>query len=66
MTHTGPVPTSDGKLNEPYDSGCKCPKCGDPMKCQTWESSDGAYEDYRYTCTNKDCHYVYWIDGIDS
>jgi hypothetical protein len=42
-----------------------CRKCGkENVRCESWESSDGAYEDYRYTCA--DCGHVWWIDGIDS
>lgn len=37
--------------------------CGCKVKYRSWESSDGAYEDYQYRCENG---HVWWIDGIDS
>lgn len=44
----------------------KCTKCGHTgqVTCSVHESSDGAYEDWRYTC--QACGHVWWIDGIDS
>lgn len=36
------------------------------MMVRIWESSDGAYEDEQYRCTNKECNHVLWVDGIDS
>jgi hypothetical protein len=42
-----------------------CRKCnGHNVKFRIWESSDGAYEDYRYSCP--DCGAIWWVDGIDS
>ena len=32
----------------------------DADKAALWESSDGAYEDHKYTCTA--CGSVYWVD----
>ncbi len=44
-----------------------CPKCGQmTVVYQIWESSCGGYEDVKYTCTNKACNCVWWVDGIDS
>ena len=66
MTHTGPMPESAGEFTA-TERGIKCHKCGQPTaKCETWESSDGAYEDYKYTCQSPACGYVWWVDGIDS
>ena len=43
----------------------RCRKCGSTrVGYRTWESSDGAYEDYNYKCY--DCGASWWIDGIDS
>jgi ssDNA-binding Zn-finger/Zn-ribbon topoisomerase 1 len=44
----------------------KCPKCGSTMIGQLWESSCGGYEDYKYTCTNKSCNHIKWIEGSDA
>jgi DNA-directed RNA polymerase subunit M/transcription elongation factor TFIIS len=42
-----------------------CPKCrSDQIAYRLWESSDEAYEDYRYRCL--DCGHDWWVDGIDS
>ena len=67
MTHSAPLDDSAGKFfTEWVESATRCPKCNEPMKCQLWESGDGAYEDHRYTCENPACGYVRWVDGIDS
>jgi hypothetical protein len=42
-----------------------CPVCGQyNVTMQKWESSDGAFEDAKFTCST--CQYEWWIDGIDS
>ena len=42
----------------------KCPKCGlDNVMCRTVTSSDGAYDDDEYKCS--DCNYHWWVDGDD-
>jgi ssDNA-binding Zn-finger/Zn-ribbon topoisomerase 1 len=64
--HTKPMSEHEGDLADAVPSQRKCSKCGSPMVCQTWESSCGGYEDYKYTCTNKSCRHVHWVDGIDS
>ena len=64
--HTGPMSESQGKFDEPKETGRKCPECGGRMTCQTWESSDGAYEDYKYKCADPKCGHVHWVEGIDS
>jgi hypothetical protein len=38
--------------------------CGHPVQVRTWESHDGAYEDYQYRCLGGG--HVWWIDGIDA
>lgn len=60
-----PVEESDGALQSPQPSTTLCPKCQHGnVTYQVWESSDGAYEDYKYTCPT--CAHVWWVDGIDS
>jgi hypothetical protein len=66
MTHANPLSESDGKFTSSKNTSRKCSTCGGPMVCQTWESSDGAFEDYKYTCMNAKCMRVEWVDGIDS
>ena len=39
------------------------PPCGAKVQYRSWESSDGAYEDYQYRC---EAGHTWWIDGIDS
>lgn len=66
MTHTGPIPESDGGLHpEPIELR-HCRKCDRHTfhHCWRWDSFDGAYEDYKYQCVN--CATVHWVDGIDS
>lgn len=65
MTHMRPMDESEGEFTNEFHSGFPCRQCGGGgVMCQTWESSDGAYEDYKYTCA--DCHAVWWVDGIDA
>ena len=65
MTHTGPMSESQGEFTQSAASKRACRKCGKTnVRCQLWESSDGAYEDEKYTC--QDCGHVWWVDGIDS
>jgi hypothetical protein len=66
MTHTGPMPESSGELADTGTVNRFCDTCatGTMHREQKWESSDGAYEDYKYTCTI--CGHIHWVDGIDS
>jgi uncharacterized protein with PIN domain len=57
---------SQGSFSEPQPSNRLCPKCKSSLTYQMWESLDGGYEDYKYTCSNKECGHYFWIDGIDS
>jgi hypothetical protein len=66
MTTARTFDESEGELSDRVPTDRKCPKCGSPMFCQVWESSDGAYEDEKYTCSDKQCLHVVWVDGIDS
>ena len=64
--HTGPMSETQGEFTRATETDVRCRRCDERGKvvCQTWESSCGEYEDYKYTC--KGCGYVWWVDGIDS
>lgn len=65
--HTHPMAETEGEFTKVHPvPDVKCRKCGEKGRCsyETWESSCGGYEDYKYTCGG--CGYVWWIDGIDS
>lgn len=65
MTHMGPMSESEGEFSFTHATNTPCRKCGGHnVTYRIWESSDGAYEDYKYTCA--DCGHVWWVDGIDS
>lgn len=65
MTHMRPMDESEGRFTQVGHSDRLCRQCGGHnVKCQTWESNDGAYEDYKYVCG--DCGHVWWVDGIDT
>jgi hypothetical protein len=64
--HTKPMSESEGEFTAVEQVGTACPSCKQrgQHKCETWESSCGGYEDYKYTCAA--CGHVWWVDGIDS
>ena len=65
MTHINPIPEHQGTLSAAAEKRYACRKCSKAeATCQTWESSCGGYEDFKYTCAA--CGHVWWIDGIDS
>jgi hypothetical protein len=66
MTHTGPLPESAGEFTKEAIAKRWCGRClqSTSHKLQVWESTDGAYEDEKYTCL--ECGRVHWVDGIDS
>jgi hypothetical protein len=65
MTHMRPMSESEGKFTNTKYNVCECRKCkGTNVKCQRWESSDGAYEDWKYVCD--DCGRVWWVEGADA
>lgn len=64
--HSNPISDDHGVFKNCTLTDRKCPKCSSSMVSKTWESSCGGYEDEKYLCTNLECKYVYWIDGIDS
>lgn len=54
-----------GNLTSNVYSDTECRVCHkQTVKYQVWESSDGAYDDYKFTCMN--CGASWWIDGCDS
>ena len=68
--HTKPMSESDGtftRRGEAVERRCykvvDGGRCNAAMTCETWESSCGGYEDYKYTCSNG---HVEWVNGIDS
>lgn len=55
----------EGALGKERETTRPCPVCGvASVTVRIWESSDGAYEDERFTCGA--CGHVWWVDGIDS
>jgi hypothetical protein len=75
MTHTRQYADDEGTFSEwqPVRAVlARCPKivpvsglpCGHPVEVRTWESHDGAFEDYQYRCLGGG--HVWWIDGIDA
>jgi hypothetical protein len=65
MTHTRQYHDDEGEFAEAKltESPCRVKDCPAPVRVRTWESSDGAYEDYQFRCERG---HVWWIDGIDS
>lgn len=62
--HTGSVP---GTFTRPEGKARKtvCPHCfGEDVTVRLWESDDGAYEDWRFTC--KSCGHQWWVEGPDA
>lgn len=68
MTHTKPMADSEGTFENWRNAvNCQCPKCKKHnVLYREWESSDGAYEDYRYKCQTTGCGHSWWVDGTDS
>lgn len=64
MTHTRQMAEYEGVLGESKPTEYLCPACKTPMTVQEWESSDGGWVDFKYTCPG--CRKVVWVDGIDS
>lgn len=67
--HTGPMSEDQGNFNDswkPCDSTCrKCGKAG-MVFYDIWESSDGAYEDFKYECLQPGCGATWWVEGPDA
>jgi len=64
MTTARQFEDHEGTFEEWKPDSEPCRKCGGHVKYRVWESSDGAYEDYKYRCD--DCGHSWWVDGIDS
>ena len=65
MTHTKEMSELEGSFSKEKPVSRHCPKCnGTKVTMKVWESSDGAYEDEKFTCG--DCDYYWWVDGPDS
>lgn len=65
MTHKGPVPGEFKGPNErPTDVTCRRCKRAGVVVVRKWESDDGAYDDYEYTCTA--CGLRWWVEGSDA
>jgi hypothetical protein len=66
MTHMNPMPESAGTFTKEsvVQTFCRREQAMLDHRVQVWESNDGAYEDYKYTCLS--CGTVHWVDGIDS
>lgn len=66
MTHMPGVPIQGTTGPSEMMPDRTCPKCNvkGSVARRTWESSDGAYEDDKYTCIA--CGHVWWVEGIDS
>ena len=61
--HTGPVPGAFTGLAKRV--AAVCPKCmSTNVTEQKWESSDGAYTDWRFECA--DCGRRWWVEGGDA
>lgn len=60
-----PVGTTEPVMSGHHlrDEGTVYLSCGAAVQWRTWESHDGAYEDYQYRCANG---HTWWVDGIDS
>lgn len=63
--HMGPMKDSDGTFSDAVDAKCECRRCKSRnVKVREWTSRCGGFDDWQYTCD--DCHFVWWVDGIDS
>lgn len=62
-----PMAESEGVLGveEKTTTRCRNRNCDSTdVVCQKWDSSDGGYTDWKYTC--RACGHVWWIDGPDA
>lgn len=65
MTTARTFSDSEGEFRRPEESVLPCRKCGAvQVTFEPWDSSDGAYTDYKYTCHT--CGATWWVDGPDA
>ena len=65
MTTSRQFADSEGDFKEWKPVLTPCRHCArSSVRVRTWESSDGAYEDYQFRCT--ECGHTWWVDGIDA
>lgn len=65
MTTSRKFADDEGTFNNDMPCNTPCRVCNkQTVTYKIWESSDGAYEDYKYMC--KSCGARWWVDGIDS
>lgn len=72
MTYMRQYEDHDGEFGQWTDHPQPCNKmvdrdgffssCGAKVQVRTWESDDGAYQDYQYQCAQG---HRWWIDGDD-
>lgn len=64
--HSQPMKDSDGTFDGwkacPTTACRRCKKL--TVKSREWDSSDGAYEDYQFSCYS--CGHTWWIEGPDA
>lgn len=65
MSFTPNMPDSAGEFQAPKPVEVPCRKCtAHSVTEESWESSCGGWEDWRYTCHA--CGHRWWVEGIDS
>lgn len=64
--HVGAVSEGAGEFTAEEKASYPCPRCGAEVRELKWESKCGAFEDYKYVCSNARCTYTRWVDGPDS
>lgn len=67
MTTSRHYADHEGTFSATRPADRPCPRCGRAtLTVRVWESSDGAYEDLKFECTDPACRHAFWVDGIDS
>jgi hypothetical protein len=67
MTTSRKFSDSEGTFSGWLLTTDECPKCKERnVRVRTWESNDGAYEDYQFQCFALTCGHAWWVDGPDS
>lgn len=66
MTTSRQYADSEGKFEHWRPTTTPCRKCGKPsVLMREWDSSDGAYTDYKFKCVTPGCDATWWVDGDD-